>query len=421
MREKKDLDLSPLMTYPIEKITLSVILDTRREKSEGYYPVKYRITYLRKQYYYPCIDISPEDYSALHGDVRRKDLKDNKNLINAGFDNIKKIIQDLVRREIFSLEMLNKRLGKGVKEDVYKAFDIKVQKLIKAGKIPTSTWYGCAKVSIEKYAGSRLMFSDITRSWLEGYEKELLDQGKEYTTISINMRALRAIVNEAKHDGIISEGQYPFQVNNNEGYRIPESKGRKIALNADQILNVFNYPIHPDNEKYRDLFIFSFYCQGVNLGDILKFRYKNIEGEYISWYRGKTLSRDTEKGKIRALITPEMQDIIAKYGNKDKKPSNFIFPYLRDNLTPIQERMIIQNLNHTINKKMKAIGKALGYGNLTFYSSRHSWASISRRQGVATFAISKGLGHKSLSTTEIYLDSLSDDELIENAAKMPRR
>jgi len=85
----KELDLTPLERYPIDKITLSIVLDTRREKQKGYYPIKYRITYLRQQIYYPCIDILAEDYSALHGIVKRTDLVEQKKLILAGFENIK--------------------------------------------------------------------------------------------------------------------------------------------------------------------------------------------------------------------------------------------------------------------------------------------------------------------------------------------
>jgi len=418
----KELDLTPLERYPIDKITLSIVLDTRREKQKGYYPIKYRITYLRQQIYYPCIDILAEDYSALHGIVKRTDLVEQKKLILAGFENIKKTIQGIVNEtEGFSLEKLNTRLSKGVKNSILTAFDNKIDSLKKAGKIGTSVWYSCAKNSIEKYTGRDIKFSEVTAEWLKKYEAHLLMEGKEYTTISINMRALRAIINDGMRDGIISQAQYPFVVKNNGKYQIPEGTGRKIALNISQLMEVFNYPISPENEKWRDLWVFSFYCNGANISDILRFKYENIVGNYIEWYRKKTVNRDKEKSKIRAAITEEMQMIINKYGNKNRHSHNYIFPYLINGLSPIQERMIIQNVTHTINKKMKAIGRALGIGDITTYWSRHTWASISRHEGVSLFGISKGMGHKNLTTTQIYLDSLSDDELMENAAKLPRR
>jgi len=51
-KELEKYDLTPLETFPVGNITLSVILDTRREKSKVYYPIKYRVTYEGKQYYY---------------------------------------------------------------------------------------------------------------------------------------------------------------------------------------------------------------------------------------------------------------------------------------------------------------------------------------------------------------------------------
>ena len=235
------------------------------------------------------------------------------------------------------------------------------------------------------------------------------------------MRALRSIINEGKAHGIISQSQYPFVIKKNGKYSIPEGTGRKIALTTDQLMEVFNYQIYPDDEKWRDLWVFSFYCNGANLNDVLRFKYENVFGNCIEWFREKTIHQDKEKQKIRAVITEEMKQIIERYGNPDHKPGNYIFPYLSDKLTPIEERKIIQNVTHNINKKMHKIGQALGYGDITTYWTRHSWASISRTEGISTFAISKGMGHKNLKTTEIYLDSLSDDELIENAAKLPRR
>jgi|WetSurSiteA1Bulk_404760.scaffolds.fasta_scaffold08709_1 integrase/recombinase XerD len=423
MKQNKDMDLSPLMTYPIDKITLSAILDTRREKAEGYYPVKMRITADRKQIYYPCIDILPEDYSDLHkADIRRKDLTDNKKLILASFDNMKKNIQELVKEGNFSIDLLNKRLSKGRKDSVITAFDNRIEKLDKAGKVGSSVWYTCARNSIKEFIGdSDLKFSGVTVSWLTDYEAHLTEGKKKDSTISINMRALRAIINEAKADGIISESQYPFEIKKNGKYAIPDGGGTKRALTEAQLYDVFDYPLSPVDEKFRDLWIFSFYCNGANFSDILRFRYKNIKNGGIEWYRQKTKSTDKKKIEIRAIITEEMKQVIDKYGNNDRRPNNFIFPFLSDGLSPLQERMIIQNLIHTINKRMKRIGRALGIGDITTYWCRHSYASIARRKDIKLFAISKSLGHKSLATTQIYLDSLPDDELMENAMKMPRR
>ena len=60
-----------------------------------------------------------------------------------------------------------------------------------------------------------------------------------------------------------------------------------------------------------------------------------------------------------------------------------------------------------INHNLKAIGKEMGFTlPLTMYVARHSWASIARDEGIPISVISKGMGHDSESTTQIYLASL---------------
>ena len=59
---------------------------------------------------------------------------------------------------------------------------------------------------------------------------------------------------------------------------------------------------------------------------------------------------------------------------------------------------------------MKRIGTEIGYDKpLTTYAARHSYATILKRSGAPLSFISEALGHKSLLTTESYLDSFEDD------------
>lgn len=420
----KEYNLKPLFSFgPVEGVTASVILDVRREKIQGviYYPCKYRIGYAGKQVYYPCMDLTPDEFSRMHNTIRDPNLTKSRKLIEAGFNRIKKVIEEIMNKEPFSFDQLARRLSRGTEDSIFTAFDDRIAELDREGKIGSVVWYTSAKNSFKNFDDRNLTFAQITPEWLKRYERKLREGGKEFTTISINMRALRAIFNKAKAEGIISEAQYPFEVKRNGKYKIPEAQGTKRALTEDQLYKIFDYKLSKNEEIYRDLWIFSFYCNGANIGDILRFKNGDITGNVIEWYRAKTLSTDKEKRKIRAVVTQEMKDIIRKYGNRDKRPDAYLFPHLTAGLSPKEERMIIQNLIHCINKRMKKIGRALKYGDITTYWARHTWASISRRKAVSLFAISKGMGHKTLATTQAYLDTLPDDELMENANKLPRR
>lgn len=67
---------------------------------------------------------------------------------------------------------------------------------------------------------------------------------------------------------------------------------------------------------------------------------------------------------------------------------------------------------------MRAIGKALGYGNLSSYVARHSYATVQKRADTSTAHISEALGHSTELTTQHYLDSFEDDEMLKNAEKL---
>jgi integrase len=419
-------NLAPIDSYgPHEGITADVILDIRREKViDGvmYFPCKFRVTFKRKQAYYPCMDLTPEQFDKLHGTVRNSYINEAKNkYIKPGFQRITDEIGNILAKEPFTLELLAKRLSRGTNDSLLSAFDKRISDLKNDGKAGSVVWYTSAMNSIKSFTKKDLKLAEITPEWLKRYEKHMLEKKSEYTTISINMRALRAIINIARRDGIISEAQYPFEVKKNGKYKIPEAMGTKRALTEDQLIKVFDYPLSASDQKYRDMWIFSFYCNGANIGDILRFKRENIKGNFIEWYRSKTIDTSDHKIKIRAMIAEEMREIIDRWGNTDKRPNAYLFDYLKPKMSPFEERMIIQNLTHCINKKMKTIGQDLGIGDITTYWARHTFASISRRKEVSLFSISKSLGHKSLSTTQTYLDSLADEEIIENASKLPRR
>jgi integrase/recombinase XerD len=64
-----------MQTYTLDKVSATVIHDTRRIKKNNLFPVKYRVTFLRKQVYFPTgIDLSLPDWQRL-STARGKELK----------------------------------------------------------------------------------------------------------------------------------------------------------------------------------------------------------------------------------------------------------------------------------------------------------------------------------------------------------
>lgn len=403
--------------FSLDKVTLSTILDTRRVKDDLNYPVKYRITYLRKQYYYPSgIDLTEDQWKALEH-TRKKEMIENRELITSGFDKIKTHIKDMVRGEGFTLQRLSERLSQGTQNSIISEFGRKIKLLNEAGRVTTASSYNSAIRNIQKFTSKDLKLSDITVDWLKKYEAYLLEEERTLTTIRIYMISLRSILNDGK--GFLTPAQYPFGKGK---YEIRKGSGRKMALTLPQINKILNYSLPTDEgRKYRDLWYFSFLCNGININDLLRLKYSNIVNGEILFYRGKTITTSHEPKEIKATILPEMDQIIKKYGNRKKKPETYVFPFLYNGMTPTEIRKTVQNVTRLINKRMIKIGESLNYGNITTYNARHSYATILKHNNVNIAFISESLGHTDLKTTENYLASFDSKERAKNASLLTRK
>lgn len=404
--------------FSLAGITLSVFFDTRRSKEDLSFPVKYRITFMRNRVYYPSgIDLMEDQWKIIQT-TKKRELIETRELIQSGFDKIKDHIKEMVNGEAFSFEGLNKRLSRGRKDSILSAFDRKIGELTNTGQIGTASTYQCAINSISKFISKDLKYSDITIDWLKKYEAHLLNEGKSRATVKFYIGALRSIMNEGRDDKIITEAQYPFGKGK---FEIKTGTGRKLALTLSQIHEVLKYPLLTNTEKRsRDLWFFSYLTNGINFNDMLKLKYKNIVGGEIHFYRQKTIRTSTNQKEIAAALLPEMEQIIKKWGNPDKKPDNYIFPFLNKEMDPITVKKTIQNVVRLTNKKMAEISKALNYDPISTYTARHSYATVLKRSGANIAFISESLGHSDLRTTENYLASFEQEERAKNAALLTK-
>ncbi|WP_205504506.1 site-specific integrase [Rufibacter psychrotolerans] len=399
-------------------VTLATLLETRKVNKEGLHPVKVRVTFKRQRSYYSTGKmLSPEEWERLPT-AKGKEVKEVRESIQKFSDKIRHEVKDLIKLDQFSFEALNKRLSNATSDTLNTAFNARIEDLNEKGKVSTSDWYKYSLRSIELFAGNKVKFSQVSIDWLRKYEAYLLKEEKSYTTISMYMRALQVIMNEAKEAGIIKATQHPFGKGK---YEIPQHEGRNIALTIAQISQIVKHECSSDNEEMcRDLWFFSYLCNGANITDICKLKYSNIRNGEICFYRQKTVAKAKKKKLIHAIITPEMQAIISRWGNQSGKQDDFIFPFLKGSESPTDERRIIKNITHLMNDKMKVLGEKLGIGTISTYTARHSYASVLKRSGANIAFISESLGHNDLKTTENYLASFEQEERIKNAALLTK-
>jgi len=398
-------------SYSKDGIIVTSMLDTRTPNAEGGYPVKIRVNYQRVRAYYSTgKNLTREEWDNLPnskstiGKTLRACIENSFNLVRLN-------VESLAERGDFQFDTLNSRLGRATGDKVNNALRAKIALLKSEERIGTMQIYEQTLRITEEFAGGDISFSSITVQWLRKCEQFWL-KTKNQTSTGIHFRNIRAIMNEARKAGTIKETQYPF---GKERFEIKTGEAHKKALSIKQIKDIFDYSDGSvTTDKYKDLWLFIYMCNGINVADLVKLKYSNIIDGEICFVRQKTERTSKCRKEIRVIITPELQAIINLWGITIK-PDNYIFPYLKGIETPLERKTITKELIKRINKRMKLIGEALSIGKITTYTARHSFATVLKRGGANIAYISESLGHSDLKTTEAYLASFERDEREKNA------
>ena len=391
--------------YPNYKI----VLDLRRPKNNGLFPVKVRVTLNRVQKYYSIgLDLTTSDFERIQNGSVRKELKALKDKIIHWDNKTKNIIHQM---DPFTFDEFKSKLyenNERKNSDVYSLFDHKITLLNDQGKVSTGRTYRDAKNSLKKFK-TKLNLRNVTPGFLNKYESYMILKGKSVTTISIYVRHLRTIFNQAIDEDMIDRKLYPFGKNK---YQPKAPRNIKKALSVMQIKSIIDYQVvkGTNQQLAKDMWLLSYYCNGMNIKDIVNLKFKNIENDTIYFERLKTSSTNQTPKPIIVALIPEAIEIIKRWQKKKRSPNGLVFPVLKESMSEDEKLKVKNQFIKTINNYMKKIGKDIGYDKpLTTYAARHSYATILKRSGAPLGFISEALGHKSLQTTEAYLDSFEDE------------
>ncbi len=422
-------------------LSISISLDTRRAKKTGKFPVKLLAIFNRKPRRYQTVyDLSEDEFKALSARQKSECLKKMQETLkqlqrNAeeaaaglqpftfeGFEKAfilnnpsfhqRKAIKEVAELDNhpFNQVMYDNRfpifrLPKPEPDTILAVFLYYISKLLNEHRIRTAVHYQTTYNILARFGGN-VRFIDINVIYLKRFEAWMLEHEYSKTTVGIYTRCLRAAFNEAIFQGIIKrENCYPF---GRRLYQPPSSRNIKKALTLEDVSKIYYY--QPENERERkakDFWLFSYLANGINPTDIMHLKYKNIDGDYLVFERAKTVnSTRLDPRPITVFISDDMQRIIDYWGNKDKSPENYIFPWMESNVTPLRQVELCELFVQAINDWMAKIRKKLGIEKkVTTYVARHTFSTILKRSGVSTEFIQESLGHTSMKTTESYLDS----------------
>ncbi len=395
-------------------ITMFARLDTRRKNKDGEYPIRIRIIHKRNvRDYGTKQNATKEEYNKVTGARPKGTIADKKiiiiKLLNRAFD----IVQDIDPFNFteFNEVYLNKQSND--KHNIYNWYDDKIKELRGNGQIGTALTYEYSKKSLQDFTKTEILrFDKITPQFLKKYEKQMNNP----TTVGIYLRPLRHIFNRAMDHSSNFIKDYPFRK-----YKIPTPRNIKKALTKDEVKNIYEYKVQEGSPEayYKDIWLFSYFANGINMKDICRLNYSNIKGSFIEFRRAKTMNTNKNTKPIVIVLTDDLNRIIEQYGTKPRTKGNYIFDFLKLGMNEEQEMTAIKQATKQTNKYIKRIAANLEIeAEVSTYTARHSFATILKNAGVAPSFIGESMGHTSTKTTESYFGSFETEQRKENIDKL---
>ena len=387
-------------------ITINAVLPDRYKKVDGTNFYRVIITHKRQKHYMKTtICVSPEDLGR-GGKVKNPaklelidDLVKRMRLAAAAIDEFElaKMSLDDVVKEIKS---------KLAKPDEFRLDFVAFGRKIAAKKSPgTASVYQTSLNALVRFFKGRnpdiseinvrnlRKFEEFIRdekvikvNWRTGEAKEI-DKGKGGRSLSQYLGAIRHIYKEARKEFNDPDlGKFPISVDPFEYYsvpKIPAAKHRDISVETIQLMIDSRHQLEGRVRMAVDAFLISFGLQGMNAIDL--FECGKVKGNMLTYCRTKTTTRREDGAEMFLRVEECIRKIMDDYKDKER-----CFDYHRRYSNP-------GTFTTALNQGLARWCKMHGQDVFTFYSARHSWATIgrSKRCNIDKGLITAGLCHVS--------------------------
>ncbi len=393
----------------------SIVILEKNKRADGTYPVQIRI-FNNGKHAYMDTEISANNWElTIQKDSSVLGISDRR-LYRRADDYLKKVedamntlaLDNLSAREVREAVMLeirkSKRSATGI--NLIDFLELRITELKAKGKTGMSANAKTLKNSLIKFIERPILFSnEIKPKFLAKYQEQLEKQGLNETSQYNMLKELRTTFNAAieeynkEDDGDIVIKNYPFRK-----YKLKQPLTEHRGLYAEDIIPLhllYNiYGALTSREKLAlDMYFLSFYLVGINSVDLYYLPSNSVKSGRLVYNRKKVKDRREDKGRTSILIEPEAMVIMKKY--LADKSSSMLLRFSNRYRTP-------GNFNHAISTGLKGLCEKAGINRITYYSARHSWATIARNKcEVAKDDINLALNHieqnRAMRTTDIYI------------------
>ena len=383
--------------------SVKLMLNKSRILNNGSYPLVFQVIHnRRKKLLYTGYRMKEEVFDESEGKIMNgvgstftatevvkmnRELRKMRNQIDIRIRQLERT------REEFAVEdiLTQNAFGTG-KSQFYllRYINVQIERKQELKKVGMAAAYKSTRSSLAKFIGRPdVRMSEVDLAFVRRYEDFLYSNGASGNTVSYYLRNLRSLYNQAVTDGYHPRGEYPFAK-----AQTRPAKTVKRALSRTDMQNLadLNLENEPELEFTRDLYLFSFYAQGMAFVDIVLLKKTDICNGVL------TYSRHKSKQLIRIVVTPQMQGVIDKYNTENE----YLFPIISGEYASGYQkyRLALGRINRHL-KKIAVVADIKV--PLTTYTARHTWATLARDYGAPISVISAGLGHTSEEMTRVYL------------------
>jgi integrase/recombinase XerD len=388
------------------------------------HPVRLKVIAARKSRFYPIqlegknIFMTPDQW----GKRDTKQYKKEREAISDAETKAREASRTITQGERpfdfarFEREFLHQESKSGL----IKLFENYLEELKSEDRIGTFTAYKNALQAFKDFRGERrhkrevtklaedLNPGNLTASILKDFDQFLSRRGCSKATIGMYMRALKVVYNVAANDLPALKEFYPFATKQNDKgkYKIKSGGGSKgETLSPAQVKHFSELETIPGTPEHEAklLWMFSFYCQGMNFKDIALLKYKDIQWDSIKYVRKKTQDTEATESIMEIPLSEAIKTIIVEIGNPDKLPASHVFPIVRKEQDAEQRDKSVRQKIKMTNKRLDLLCKDTGLPKVTTYAARHSYANMLKQAGESIELIREMLGHSDIRTTEAYL------------------
>lgn len=276
-----------------------------------------------------------------------------------------------------------------------------VAKKLRIGRLGTAKTYRDALASFSRFRnGEDIAIDALDAELMNQYEAWLKAQGVKRNSSSCYLRTLRTLYRKAVEKGLATDKDIFRRVFTGFASTVK----RALPLDTIRTIRRLSLPDGSDLAFSRDMFMLCIYLQGISFVDMAYLKKDDIKNGLLQYSRKKTGQSVSIGWEL------VMQEIVDTYAHLTVGS-----PYLLPIITKQDgtERRQYERMEHKVNRLLKKIGALVGLQiPLTTYVGRHCWASTMRDMGVSLSIVSKGLGHESLRTTQIYLSSIDTEGVV---------